>query len=172
MTSCDCNTKSCSFPTSKCCGAKFDVCCEPLGGIVNNDQGFYQNITNSKITNVPLVDLAFFNNCDNGFDSDVTVSLNPIFLTWQDFSTLFFRQPNGSFYINPSNTTSPALALSSQTYESTQNKKIPYSLYDQLTKAWAKKNNKNVNSIPIPYKLQLERQSFLIKSLNDVHVIN
>jgi len=168
MTSCGCKVNSCAVPNSKCCDANVASCCKTLGGILNNDQGYYQNVTTNKITNIPLVDLAFISNCDNGFDSDSIIGLNPIFLTWSDFSTLFFRGPSGSFYISPSNTTTPALALSSQTYESTQNKKIVYSLYDQLSKAWAKKHNKNVNAIPIPYKIQLERQSFLIKSLNDV----
>lgn len=163
------NMKSCcEMPGSKCCNANKSCCCEALSGISNVDQGFFQNISQKKIVDIPQLDLAYITNCDNNMDSDAMINLNPMYLTWNDFSILFFRNPGGAFYINPSNGYTSALAFSSQTYESTQNKKIAFSLYDQVTKAWSKKNNKSMMSLPIPCKIELERQTFLTKSISDV----
>jgi hypothetical protein len=159
----------CKDSGSKCCNSQKNCCCTALGGIANVDQGFFQNVGSKTIVNIPSVDLAYLTNCENNNDIDVTINLNPTYLTWCDFSLLFFRAPGGSFYINTSNTTSSAISFNDQTYESTQNKKIGFSLYAQILKAWSKKTNKPENAIPIPYRIQLERQSFLTKSLASVN---
>lgn len=143
--------------------------CSSQSGINNVDQGYYHNIATKTITNFPSLDLAYITNCDNNNDIDVTINLNPSHLKWNDFSILFFRFPSGAFYINNSNATASAISFNSQTYETTQSKKVSFSLYDQIVKAWAKKNNKPENSIPIPSRIQLERQSFLTKSLASIH---
>ena len=162
------NGQSCCPNTNSKCCTTTSCCCEALSGISNVDQGFFQNVSQRKVVDFPQLDLAYVTNCDNNMDSDTAIALNPIYLTWSDFAVLFFRNPGGAFYVNPSNSCTSALAFSDQTYESTQSKKVPFSLYDQLTKAWAKKNNKNISFIPIPYKIQLERQTFTTKSINDV----
>ena len=79
---------------------------------------------------------------------------------------LFFRAPSGSFYINTSNSNVSAISFFDQTYETTQNKKVNFSLYDQIFKAWSKKNNKPTSSIPISHRIQLERETFLNKNLS------
>lgn len=153
---------------SKCCSSA-ECCCSALGGIQNMDQGYFQNLGSKQIVDIPDLDLAYLTNCENNSDVDATISLNPTYLKWSDFTLLFFRSPSGSFYINSSNSTASAIAFNSQTYETTQSKKVGFSLYDQLLKAWAKKNNKPESSIPIPYKIQLERQAFLTKSLANIN---
>jgi len=135
-------------------------------GIVNVDQGYFHNLSSKKIVEIPVVDLAYITNCDNNNESDVEVYLNPTYLKWCDFCLLFFRPPSGSFYINTSNTNVSAISFFDQTYESTQNKKVSFSLYDQIFKAWSKKNNKPTSSIPISHRIQLERETFLNKNLS------
>jgi hypothetical protein len=159
----------CQNNGSKCCNTNKNCCCTALGGIANVDQGFFQNVGSKKVINIPSVDLAYITNCENNNDIDVTINLNPTYLTWCDFSLLFFRTPGGSFYINNSNATVSAIAFNDQTYETTQNKKVGFSLYDQILKAWSKKTNKPESTIPIPYRIQLERQSFLTKSLASIN---
>ena len=45
------NMKSCcEMPGSKCCNANKSCCCEALSGISNVDQGFFQNISQKKIS--------------------------------------------------------------------------------------------------------------------------
>ena len=46
-------------------------------------------------------------------------ALNPIYLSWNHFSTLFFKPPSGAFYISPANTNVGAISFVSQTYETT-----------------------------------------------------
>ena len=159
------NVNNCSHNNSVNCSCSF---CSAESGINNVDQGYYHNIATKKITNLPNLDLAYITNCDNNGDIDVTINLNPTLLTWNDFATLFFRFPSGAFYINSSNATTSAISFNSQTYESTQNKKVVFSLYDQIVKAWAKKNNKPESNIPIPSRIQLDRQTFLTKSLASI----
>lgn len=141
-------------------------------GIINNDQGFFKNIPALDITKVPVIDLAFLSNVSN-FDisetsADVIINLNPICLKWCDFTTLFFRAPGGAFWINPANSSSVALTMLSQTYETTQNKCVKFSLQDQIRKAWSKKNSKNEASIPPNVNILLNRAGFLTKSLTSV----
>lgn len=141
-------------------------------GIVNNDQGFFKNNPTLDITKVPVIDLAFLSNVSN-FDinessADVVINLNPICLKWCDFTTLFFRAPGGAFWINPANSSSIALTMLSQTYETTQNKCVKFSLQDQIRKAWSKKNAKNETSIPPNVNILLNRAGFLTKSLTSV----
>jgi len=169
--SCSCSSPSsnvqscCTTSGSTCCNTNPNCCCTPLGGISNIDQGFFQNSPTKKITNVPSVDLAYFTNCENNNDIDNTVVLNPTYLTWGDFVSLFFSNNAASFSISSSNANNSAISFYGQTYETTQNKKQPFSVAQQIIKAWSKKNSKPENSVPIPYKIQLERSSFLTKSL-------
>ena len=60
-------------------------------GIFNNDQGYFRNITSNQITTSPTLNLAALSNCCGDKSPDVTISLNTIYLSWTDFSTLFFK---------------------------------------------------------------------------------
>ena len=145
-------------------------------GIINNDQGFFKNEAVIDITRVPIIDLAYLSNVsdiksleESGSAADVIINLNPICLKWCDFTTLFFRAPGGAFWINPANSASVALTMLSQTYETTQNKCVKFSLQDQIKKAWSKKNAKNEASIPPNVNILLNRAGFLTKSLTSVN---
>ena len=144
-------------------------------GVINNDQGFFKNDPNLDITRVPIVDLAYLSNVSDvksldisDSSADVIINLNPICLKWCDFTTLFFRAPGGGFWMNPSNSASIALTMLNQTYETTQNKCIKFSLPDQIRKAWSKKNAKSETSIPPNVNILLNRVGFLNKSLASV----
>lgn len=159
-----------------------------LNGIVKNDQGFYQNTSNIDITGIPVVDflqqnpgiditlipvvdLAYLSNVSiikgEEEEEDVSINLNPICLEWCDFITLFFREPGGVFGIT-SNSPSLVLTLLNQTYETTHNKNVRFSLPAQIRKAWYKKYSKNVKSIPTHVNILLNRVGFLTKSLTSV----
>jgi len=135
-------------------------------GIVSNDQGYFQNKPSQNITQIPSLNLAYLSNVkDNLVPSDDTIALNPCCINWCDFTNLFFRSPGGAFYINPSNGDSKPISFYSQTYETTQNANVKFSLADQIRKTWSKKNNQSEISIPIPYYIMLNRSGFLTKSL-------
>jgi hypothetical protein len=138
-------------------------------GINNVDQGYFNNIASKQILNIPSIDLAYMTNNENNETIDSTINLNPTMLTWNDFCNLFFRFPSGSFYINTANSTCAAISFSSQTYETTQNKRLAFSIYEQIVKAWSKKMNRPDSSIPIPAKIHLDRHSFLTKSLASIN---
>jgi hypothetical protein len=173
--SCQCSPQSsnvkscCQGSSSACCNANTNCCCTALGGISNVDQGFFQNLPTKKVSNIPTIDLAYFTNCDNNNEVDNTINLNPTYLTWTDFNTLLFRNNSSTFYIDNSNASNAAISFYGQTYETTQTKKAAFSLTQQIIKAWSKKNNKPENTVPIQYKIQLERQSFLTKSLASIN---
>ena len=137
-------------------------------GIFNNDQGYFRNITSNQITTSPSLNLASLSNCTCDKTPDVTINLNTIFLSWTDFSTLFFKSPSGAFYISPSNSNVSAVSFNYQTYETTYNKNVLFNLADQIKKAWSKKNSKPESSISSKVNIELERQSFLTKSLGSV----
>jgi len=140
-------------------------------GIENNDQGFYQNKPDPTLNRVPVLYLGYLSNWispEHDLDDSVTVNLNPICLKWCDFTTLFFSAPSGAFWINPNNSTSQFLAISNQTYSTTQNKCVSFSLTSQLKKAWSKKNNKPIQAIPPNISILLQRTGFLTKSLASI----
>lgn len=138
-------------------------------GIVNNDQGFYQNNGEPNLSRVPLIYLAYLSNTSRPvleFDeSDVVINLNPVSLKWCDFTNLFFKAPGGAFWINPSNSTSNLIIINNQTYETTQNKTVRFALADQIRKAWSKKNAKTETQISPNVNILLNRAGFLTKSL-------
>lgn len=140
-------------------------------GIINNDQGFFQNKSLPDITNIPAFDLAYLSNVSGdalkGID-DVVINLSPICVKWCDFTTLFFKAPSGAFWVNPANSNSIALTLFNQTYLTTQNKCVKFNLQDQIRKAWSKKNAKNEASIPPSINILLNRAGFLTNSLSSV----
>lgn len=138
-------------------------------GVLNNDQGYLKNNTTGLITNVPSLNLAIISNVSTDKSPDVQISLNPIHLTWSDFSNLFFRSPSGAFYINPSNNNVGAISLLNQTYETTNNKSVLFSLSEQVTKAWSKKNNLPIASISPKTNIELARVNFLTKSLGSLN---
>jgi hypothetical protein len=74
-----------------------------VNGIFNADQGYFRNITTSQITSYPALNLAILSNDSADKTPDVEISLNPIYLSWNHFSTLFFKPPSGAFYISPAN---------------------------------------------------------------------
>jgi hypothetical protein len=137
-------------------------------GIFNNDQGYFRNITSNQITTSPTLTLAALSNSTGDKTPDVTITLNTIYLSWTDFSTLFFKSPSGAFYISPSNSNVSAVSFSYQTYETTYNKNVVFNLADQVKKAWSKKNSKPESAIPPKVNIELERQTFLTKSLGSV----
>jgi hypothetical protein len=137
-------------------------------GIFNNDQGYFRNITSNQITTSPTVNLAALSNVSSDKNEDVTIAMNTIYLSWTDFSTLFFKSPSGAFYISPSNTSVSAVSFNYQTYETTYNKNVVFNLADQVRKAWSKKNSKPETAITAKINIELERQSFLTKSLGSI----
>jgi hypothetical protein len=137
-------------------------------GIFNNDQGYFRNITSNQITSCPTFNLAALSNSPTDKSPDVSVVLNTIYLSWTDFTTLFFRSPSGAFYISPSNCNVTAVSFNSQTYETTYNKHVLFNLADQIRKAWSKKNSKPETAIPAKINIELDRQSFLTKSLGSI----
>jgi len=138
-------------------------------GILNNDQCYFRNITSNQITTSPTLNLAALSNCCSDKVPDVTIALNTIYLSWLDFSILFFKSPSGAFYISPSNSNVGAVSFYNQTYETTYNKKVVFNLADQVKKAWSKKNSKSESAIPAKINIELERQSFLTKSLGSIY---
>jgi hypothetical protein len=154
----------------------FGMSLNPIpAGIINNDQGFYKNEPVIDITRAPVIDLAYLSNVsdikslvETDSSADVIINLNPICLKWCDFTTLFFRAPGGAFWINPANSASVALTMLNQTYETTQNKCVKFSLQDQIKKAWSKKNAKNESTIPPNVNILLNRAGCLTKSLTSV----
>lgn len=140
-----------------------------LQGIFNNDQGLFQNHGSKKITNIPTLDLAYLTNDNSQNEIDNTINLNPSYLTWNDFITLFYSTTSSGFCISATNANAAPISLFGQTYTTTQNHKSTFSLSQQIIKAWAKKNNKPESSVPIPFRIQLERQNFLTKTLSYVN---
>jgi hypothetical protein len=138
-------------------------------GVLNNDQGYLKNNTTGVITNVPSLNLAIISNVSTDKSPDVQINLNPIHLTWSDFSNLFFKSPSGAFYINPSNNSVGAISLLNQTYETTNSKSVLFSLSEQVTKAWSKKNNLPIASISPKTNIELARVNFLTKSLGSLN---
>ena len=140
-----------------------------LTGTLNNDQGYLKNNTTSVITNIPSLNLAIISNTSTNNSPDVQINLNPIHLTWNDFSNLFFKSPSGAFYINPANNNVGAVSLLSQNYETTNNKSVMFNLAEQITKAWSKKNNLPISYISPKINIELARASFLSKSLGSIY---
>lgn len=138
-------------------------------GVLNNDQGYLKNNTSGVITNVPSLNLAIISNISTDKSPDVQINLNPIHLTWSDFSNLFFRSPSGAFYINPANNSVGAISLVNQTYETTNSKSVLFSLSEQITKAWSKKNNLPITSVSPKNSIELVRVNFLTKSLGSIN---
>lgn len=138
-------------------------------GIINNDQGFYQNIGEPNLSRVPLIYLAYLSNTSRPVleldESDVIINLNPVSLKWCDFTNLFFKAPGGAFWVNPSNATSNLIIINNQTYETTQNRAVRFTLADQIRKAWSKKNAKTETQISPNVNILLNRAGFLTKSL-------
>jgi len=139
-------------------------------GLFNDYQGSYENKPTKQISNIPEIDLAYLSNlnCMSSNESDSNITLNNITLNWSDFVALFFKQPCDAFYINSNNSNAYPISFYKQTYQSTQNNKIKFNLADQIIKAWSKKNNKPESSIPPYYKIMLNRNGFLTKSLASI----
>ena len=137
-------------------------------GIANVDQGFYHN-SGPNISNLPHINLAFMSNTLDVANSDVTLCLNPISLTWVDFLNLFFRSPGEGFCINQANHNSKAVNFYNQYYESTENKNKKFNLQDQLYKAWTKKFAKPETTLSPQVSIHLNRFAFLTKSLASIN---
>ena len=137
-------------------------------GMLNNDQGYYDNKGLASVTQVPSINLAYLSNAINAPGADAILNLNPICLTFCDFLVLFFRSPGLAFWMNPANANSNALTFNDQVYESTQSKCVQFSLADQIKKAWSKKFNKSETVISPEIQIYLSRVNFLAKSLTQV----
>ena len=134
--------------------------------IHNYDHGVFSQ--NKAITNVPLFNLAYISNLANSKTMsfpESTIDLNPVYLTYSDFLTLFFSGYGGAYRVNPSNASIKALALSSQSYATTHEQNVKYLLKDQIIKAYEKTYDTNFLTIPTHIKINLEREMFLAKSL-------
>jgi hypothetical protein len=140
-----------------------------VDGIFNVDQGYFRNTTTSNITSYPSLNLAIISNDCADKTPDVIIGLNPVYLNWNHFSTLFFKPPSGAFYISPSNINVGAISFVSQTYETTYNKNVTFNLADQVRKAWSKKFSKPEIAISPKVNIELERQCFLTKSLGSIY---
>ena len=70
-----------------------------VNGIFNADQGYFRNTTTTQITSYPALNLAIISNDCSDKTPDVEISLNPIYLSWNHFSTLFFNN-SGIFLIS------------------------------------------------------------------------
>jgi len=138
-------------------------------GLFNVDQNSFNNKTTSLISNIPNLNLAVISNVSTTKNPDVQINLNSIYLSWPDFYSLFYNSPSGAFYINPSNNNTSAVSLASQSYETTYSKTVLFNLADQIRKAWSKKNNLPETSISPKNNIELERVSFLCKSLGSVY---
>jgi len=140
-----------------------------VDGIFNADQGYFRNITTSNITSYPSLNLAILSNDCSDKTPDVIIGLNAVYLNWSHFTTLFFSPPSGYFCINPANINTSAISFGSQTYETTYNKSVTFSLSDQVQKCWSKKNSKPETAIPPKVNIELYRQCFLTRSLASVY---
>jgi hypothetical protein len=132
----------------------------------DSDQGNFKN-TGLKISDIPTLPIAYLSSSKSDIQDYGSIDLNTICLSWADFNSMFFRAPGGAFYINMTNSNAKVITFSDQKYTTIQDKNIAFSLSDQVTKFWSKKNSLAVSSIPLPTKLKLYRESFLIKSLID-----
>ena len=135
-----------------------------------NSQGFYLGKCDTKIKQSAELALAYLSNTANPVNADISIQLNPICLSWCDFLTLFYSS-NGSFYINPANRTACAVTFTNQTYETTQSKCIKLNLTDQIRKTWSSKNNRLISNIPIETNIQLNKESFFVKSLSSANYL-
>lgn len=138
-------------------------------GVYNLDHNYYKGTPIGQITSVPSLNLAMLSNVSSDKSPDVQINLNSTHLSWNDFSTLFFKAPSGAFNINPSNENVGSIVFSNQTYETTNSKNVRFSLSDQIRKAWSKKNNLPETSISPKINIELERTNFLSKSLGSVY---
>jgi hypothetical protein len=138
-------------------------------GVYNVDQNYYKDIPTSQITSVPSLNLAILYNVSSDKSPDVQINLNSTQLSWNDFSTLFFKSPSGAFYINPSNENVGAISFSNQTYETTNSKNVRFTLASQIRKAWSKNNSLPESAISPKTNIELERVTFLTKSLGSVY---
>lgn len=138
-------------------------------GLFNVDQDYYKSKTTSLISNMPSLNLAVISNVSTTKNPDVQINLNSIYLSWSDFTSLFFKSPSGAFYINSSNNNVSAVSLASQSYETTYSKTVLFNLADQIRKAWSKKNNLPETYISPKNNIELERVSFLCKSLGSIY---
>lgn len=134
-------------------------------GIVNNDQGFYQNTGAATINQLPILEFAYVSNTCKEHVDPATVVLNTRVMSWADFTTLFFCTAGGAFSINLSNNNSSAICLASQLYTTTQTKNMLFSLGDQIRKAWSKKFDKPIIAISSKTNIDISRLCFLAKSL-------
>ena len=132
----------------------------------DSDQGNFKN-TGLKISDIPTLPIAYLSSSKSDIQDYGSIDLNTICLSWADFNSMFFRLPGGAFYINMTNSNAKVITFSDQKYTTIQDKNIAFSLSDQVTKFWSKKNSLAVSAIPLPTKLKLYRESFLIKSLAD-----
>ena len=140
-----------------------------VDGIFNVDQGYFRNIPSSTISSYPELTLASISNKCGEIIADMTISLNPVYLNWSDFTTIFFASPAGAFCINPINANVSAISFAGQTYETTYNKNVGFELAGQIRKAWSKKNSKPESAISSKVNIELIRQCFLTKSLGSVY---
>jgi len=132
----------------------------------NVDQGVFNTVKG--ISNIPSIHLALISNTNDVKSNSLkesTLDLNTVFLTYADFSQIFFRGYGNAFHINPSASNNKVLSLTQQTYPTTHDPNIPFYLKDFLIKSYEKLFSTNSLNIPIYTKISLDREMFLAKSL-------
>jgi hypothetical protein len=136
----------------------------------NVDQGVFNTVKGiSSIPNINLALISNVNDIKSNLFKETIVDLNTIYLNYSDFSLLFFGGYGSAFRINPSASNNKVLSLTQQTYSTTHDPNIPFSLKDFLIKSYEKTFNTNSLNIPIYTKISLDRDMFLAKSLSSLN---
>ena len=136
------------------------------------DQGVFNTVKG--ISSIPTINLALISNTDDikpNLFKETTLELNTTHLNYSDFNLLFFRGYGNTFYINPSASNNKVVSLTQQTYSTTHDPNIPFSLKDFLVKSYEKTFSTNSLNIPIQTKISLDRDMFLAKSLGSLNGI-
>jgi hypothetical protein len=144
-----------------------------VNGIYNNDQSPFNNFTTRNLNPVSVLPIAVVSNlaktsAANDNDADVVIDLLPSNLTFEEFVTLFYNNSGHNFSVSASNVDYTAVSFVNHKYNTTTNKQSFFSMYDQFIKAWCKKNNKADSALSFVQLIELQRDAFLMKSMNSL----
>lgn len=129
-----------------------------------SSQNSYQNSCSNEVRQVPTLDIAYLSNVRSDCDPQLSITLNPITLSWCDFLILFYRA-NNVFSINPTNQNLCAISFSNQTFENTTSETLRLNLAQQIRIAWATKCETTIDNISPKINILLNKDTFGIRSL-------
>lgn len=129
-----------------------------------SSQNSYQNSCCNEVRQVPTLDIAYLSNVRSDCDPDLSVTLNPVCLSWCDFLILFYRA-NNVFSVNPTNQNLCAISFSNQTFENTTSETLRLNLAQQIRIAWATKCETTIDNISPKTNILLNKDTFGIRSL-------